>query len=225
MPSAVCPSGVAMQVPVLTPSIQCPSPPLRYQEGIIPGQNTPAIDNPFSIFEGKSMSPDEPVAKSSEPLVPVQDLGVMTLPILAAKIVCFLPWCIAVGATLSLAPHYSELVAFQTGYVPSLKGVRRFAYWAECGLQQVVIFFASIVIVGYFKMALGITLAAVAVSRFIYVWQDFRFDQSIPLGEDDCQSLYRIMMMDNYGLDKDTVIYTESESGENYRSVITGEES
>ena len=170
------------------------------------------------------MSVDEPVAPSLEPPAPRPSSNVMSLLILAAKVICFLPWCIAVGATLSLAPQYSELVAFQTGYVASLKGVRRFAYWTECGLQQIAIFFASVVIIGYFQMALGVSFAALVLSRFIYAWQDFKFDNSIPLGEDDRQSLYRIAMMDNYGLDKDTVIYIESEGGESHRSFIVGED-
>jgi hypothetical protein len=197
---------------------------LHFADGIIPGQNTPVIDDPVSAFGGQSMSNDAPVARSSAPPVLQKSSNITSMLILAAKVTFFLPWCIAVGATLSLAPQYSELVAFQTGYVASLQGIRRFAYLAECGFQQVAIFFASIIIVGYCQMAVGVTLAVLVLSRFIYVWQDFKFDQSIPLGEDDRQSLYRIAIMDNYGLDKDTVIYTESENGETYRSVIVGED-
>jgi hypothetical protein len=167
------------------------------------------------------MSADEPV---SPPPALRQSLSILSVLTLAAKVVFFLPWCIAVGATLSLAPQYSELVTFQTGYVSSLQGVRRFAHWAECGLQQVTIFFASIAVLGYFQMALGVTVAALVLSRFIFVWQNFKFDQSIPLGEDDRQSLYRIAMLDNYGLDKNTVVFTKLENGEPCRSVIVGED-
>ena len=73
-------------------------------------------------------------------------------------------------------------------------------------------------------MALGVTVAALVLSRFIFVWQDFEFDQSIPLGEDDRQSLYRIAVLDNYGLDKNTVVFTKLENGEPCRSVIVGED-
>lgn len=203
---------------------KCPSPSFYFGEGIIPGQNTPVINDidHVSTSEGQSMLVDEPVTPSPASPAP-QYFSLISFLIITAKVICFLPWCIAVGATLSLAPQYSDLVAFQTGYVASLQGVRRFAYWAECGLQQVAIFTASVIIVCYFKMSLGITLAAVAFSRFIYVWQDFKFDQSIPLGQDDRQSLYRVAVMDNYGLDKNTIILMESE-GEVYRSVVIGED-
>jgi hypothetical protein len=193
-------------------------------EGIIPGQNSPVLDDPASTFEKESESNDEHLAQPSAPLVPHGDSRIRSTMVMAAKVAFFLPWCIAVGATLSLAPQYCELVTFQTGYVASLQGIRRFAHWAECGIQQVSIFFASILVVGYFQMAIGVTVAALVLSRFICVWQDFEFDQSIPLGEDDRQSLYRIAMMENYGLDKDTVIYIKSENGETYQSVIVGED-
>lgn len=209
---------------LMTCFVQCSSPPLRYMEGIIPGQNSPVIDDSASTSGKESESSVEHLAQSPAPLAPHGHSRVKFTMVMAAKVTFFLPWCIAVGATLSLAPQYCELVAFQTGYVASLQGIRRFAHWAECGIQQVSIFFASILLVSYFQMAVGITVAALVLSRFICVWQDFKFDQSIPLGEDDRQSLYRIAMMENYGLDSDTMIYIKSENGETYRSVIVGED-
>jgi len=210
----------SQQTNLLTSLVQCRSPALNYADGIIPGQNTPVVDgsDPAGTFPGKSMSVNEPVVTPSAP----SQFGAVPIMILVAKIICFLPWCLAVGATLLLAPQYSELVAFRTGYVSSLQGVRRFAHWAECGLQQVTIFFASIAIIGYFQMAVGVTLAVLVLSRFIFVWQNFEFDQSIPLGEDDRQSLYRIAMLENYGLDRNTVICTKAENGETFRSAIAG---
>src|ERR1700722_9747782 len=48
-------------------------------------------------------------------------------------VLCFLPWCIAVGACIVLSPKHLDLVAFHTGYhnlneIP--RGIRRFAHWA-----------------------------------------------------------------------------------------------
>ena len=128
--SAVRFSDISAKILSLTYFIQRSSTFISYQDGIIPGQNTPIVNDLVNTFEGEFMSFEEPVVQPSKPLDPARHFDVMSFLILAAKVVCFLPWCIAVGATLSLAPQYLELVTFQTGYVPSIRGVRRFAYWA-----------------------------------------------------------------------------------------------
>ncbi|KIJ10451.1 hypothetical protein PAXINDRAFT_16536 [Paxillus involutus ATCC 200175] len=85
------------------------------------------------------------------------------------RILLFIPWCAAVGGALLLSPNHVELVAFRTGYLPSPKGLRRFARWADCAYPHVMVFFACVVVV---------------------LW----VDRSIPLGEDDQQSLYLVIM-------------------------------
>lgn len=188
-----------------------------HTDGIIPGNNSPVINGSLHDADGFVPSIGEPLPTPREP---VASLGVISTLVLAAKIICFLPWCITVGAALLLSPHHLDLIAFQTGYLPHVQGVPRFAHWANCGLQHVAIFFAAIFAVGYCNTAVGLALVAFFLVRFVYVWQNFEFDQSIPLGEDDRQSLYRVAMMEACGLDKNTVIYRVVGDNETLRSAI-----
>lgn len=110
------------------------------------------------------------------------------------RVLLFVPWCAAVGGVLLLFPACTELVAFGPGYLPSPKGIRRFAHWAECGQQHVMIFLAFLVVILWYNCALGLSLTCIVVSRFVYVWHGFKADNSIPLGEDDQQSLYLVVM-------------------------------
>ena len=110
------------------------------------------------------------------------------------RVLFFLPWCAAVGGALLLFPGYVESVAFRPGYLESPKGIRRFAHWAECGQQHVTIFFACLVAAVWYNFAVGLSLTSIVMSRFVFVWHDFNLDKSIPLGEDDQQSLYLLVM-------------------------------
>jgi hypothetical protein len=204
----------------LTDVLKRTSPILQFMEGIIPGNNTPVIDDSLNGFDGIATS----IGESPPSRGLVASPGTMSTLILAAKVACFLPWCITVGAALILFPQYLEFVTFQTGYLPSVQGVPRFAHWANYGLQHVVIFFASILAVGYYKTAFGVALGAFVLARFTYVWRNFKFNPSIPLGEDDRQSLYMVTMMESCGLDKDTVIYGVGEDNEILQSVIVDDD-
>ncbi|KAG9310820.1 hypothetical protein JVU11DRAFT_8673 [Chiua virens] len=110
------------------------------------------------------------------------------------RILFFVPWCVAVGGALLLFPNHVELVAFRTGYLPSQKGLRRFAHWAECGEQHVLIFLASLVALLWYDRIFGLSLTSIVVSRLVWVWHGFKVDRRIPLGEDDRQSLYLVVM-------------------------------
>jgi hypothetical protein len=118
----------------------------------------------------------------------------MTTLVRVLRISLFVPWCAAVGGALLLFPSYVELVAFRPGYLESPKGIRRFAHWAECGQQHVMIFLACLVAVLWYNLALGLSLTTIVVSRFVFVWHAFKVDGSIQLGEDDQQSLYLVIM-------------------------------
>ena len=122
-------------------------------------------------------------------------------------VLCFLPWCIAVGACIVLSPKHLDLVAFHTGYhnlneIP--RGIRRFAHWADIAVQHILIFVAFVVSVFWFDHSIGATLAASILARFVYVWRDFRFDKAIPLGADDRQTMYFLMM--NYEVSEEFCI-------------------
>ncbi|KAI9463419.1 hypothetical protein HD554DRAFT_2040949 [Boletus coccyginus] len=99
-----------------------------------------------------------------------------------------------VGGTLLLFPNHVELVAFCPRYLESPIGVWRLAHWAECGQQHVMIFLASLVTVLWYHYALGLSLTSIVVSGFMFVWHAFKVNKSIPLGEDDQQSLYLVIM-------------------------------
>ncbi|KAF8549683.1 hypothetical protein OG21DRAFT_1514930 [Imleria badia] len=121
-------------------------------------------------------------------------LNFRTILVHVLRILLFLPWCAAVGGALLLFPSYVELVAFRPGYLESPKGIRRFAHWAECGQQHVMIFLACLVAALWYNFSLGISLSSIVMSRLVFMWHGFKVDKSIPLGEDDQQSLYLIIM-------------------------------
>ncbi|KIJ64225.1 hypothetical protein HYDPIDRAFT_28662 [Hydnomerulius pinastri MD-312] len=106
------------------------------------------------------------------------------------RILLFVPWCAAVGGALLLFPNQLELVTFRPGYLPSPKGLRRFAHWADCAHQHVMIFFACIAILLWYDKVIGLSFTGALLSRFVYVWSYFSLDRNIPLGEDDQQSVY-----------------------------------
>ncbi|KAG8215367.1 hypothetical protein J3R82DRAFT_8964 [Butyriboletus roseoflavus] len=129
--------------------------------------------------------------------VPRTEYDVLTFGRILAYILrvsLFVPWCAAVGGVLLLFPSYVELVAFHPGYLPPPQGIRRFAYWAECGQQHVLIFLTFLVAVLWYNRTLGLSLTSIVMSRLVFVWYDFKVDKSVPLGEDDQQSLYLVIM-------------------------------
>lgn len=131
--------------------------------------------------------------------------------VLIARVVCFIPWCIAVGGAIVLSPSHMELFAFTAGYQSSLKGIYRFAYWADCAMQHVAIFFAFIAILGWLNRPLGAFLAASILMCFVLGWRDFVLDRSIPLGDDDRQTFY--LVFTNYGLGKETLNMQKTATG------------
>lgn len=150
--------------------------------------------------------------------------AVMMIPLFVAKMICFVPWCVAVGGALLLFPQNLEFIAFQTGYLKSVQGIQRFAHWANYASDHLMIFIAFTFAVGYCNTSFGATLGAFVLARFIYVWQDFKFDRSIPLGQDDRQSMYMVAMMEDYGIREDTVIYGVGEDKEICQSVIVDDD-
>ncbi|KAI0945906.1 hypothetical protein AcV7_010020 [Taiwanofungus camphoratus] len=111
------------------------------------------------------------------------------------RIIFFLPWCITVGGAILLSPQHLEIITFPPGYLSSPTGTRRFAFWADCAAHQVFIFLACLAAYVWWDFPRGVLLASAALARFVYVWHDFRVDQSIPPGEDDRQSLYLVVTL------------------------------
>lgn len=108
----------------------------------------------------------------------------------AAKALFFLPWCVAVGGTIVLSPYHLDAVAFKTGYVSHERGPRRFGYWAQCAHQHVVIFLAFLAVCAWWNMRYGAWAVAAVLAGAVYAWYDFRIDLTVPLGDDQRQSLY-----------------------------------
>ena len=109
---------------------------------------------------------------------------------LVIQIICFLPWCIAVGGALILFPDHLEYLAFQTGDLNSPTGIRRFSHWAEYGMQHVVIFGAFLGLFVFLFPTTGFLLIGGLLAQFYHVWSYFSLDRTVPLGTDDLQTVY-----------------------------------
>jgi hypothetical protein len=132
--------------------------------------------------------------------------------ILLAKVLGFLPWCIAVGGAIMLYPTQLELVAFNTGYQSSLKGIQRFAYYADCAMQHVAIFVGCVAVLCWWSSTFVTTLLVATITAgFCLAWGDFVLDRSIPLGHDDRQTIY--LVFTNYGLQGDSIVFRKTEAG------------
>lgn len=120
----------------------------------------------------------------------LKSLTISKLFYLVVRILCFLPWCISVGGALVLFPDYLEYLAFQTGYISSPTGIRRFSHWAEYGMQHVVIFCVFLGLFVFVSPTAGFLLIGGLLAQFYHVWNYFSLDRTIPLGTDDLQTVY-----------------------------------
>ncbi|KAF5314845.1 hypothetical protein D9619_007268 [Psilocybe cf. subviscida] len=109
---------------------------------------------------------------------------------ISLRLVCFLPWCAAVGAALILSPEHLEFIAFRPGYIKSLSGIRRYAYWAEYGYQHVVIFVGALAMFTWIYPTAGFVVLGGLLAQFCMAWHTFLLDRNIPLGDDDQQSVF-----------------------------------
>jgi len=78
-------------------------------------------------------------------------------------------------------------------------------------MHHVMIFLAFIVIVGWWKTSIGILLATGVLAQFVFAWRDFVLDRTVPLGEDDRQTIY--LVATNYGLDEDSMNLKRTQAG------------
>ena len=120
----------------------------------------------------------------------VKSLTISKIFDLVIRILLFLPWCIAVGGALVLFPDHLEYIAFQTGYVTSPTGMRRFSHWTHYGFHHIVIFVASVILFGFLFPATGCLLFGGLLAQYYHVWNRFSLDRTVPLGSDDLQSVY-----------------------------------
>src|ERR1700722_503817 len=159
------------------------------QEVSVPSADTYAVDNPI---------PDWPKSPLGNVLI-------------LLKIICFIPWCIAVGGAIILCPNQLVLVAFGAGYQSSLKGIKRFAYWADSAMQHLVIFCGFVATVAWWNQLVGGFLLTGIMAAFLFAWGDFVLDRNIPLGQDDRQTIF--LVVTNYGLPDDSLVFQHTADG------------
>lgn len=150
---------------------------------------------------------------------------------IASRIVCFLPWCVAVGGIIVLSPSHLDTVASVLGYTKPVKGIYRFAHWSECAMHHVVIFLGVVASIAWWSHAAGILLVAGLLAQSFLAWGDFVVDRTIPLGDDDRQTIYLLAMQYGRGggLNDEMMNLRKTESGfflaEDASQSIDGEES
>lgn len=106
------------------------------------------------------------------------------------RTVLFLPWCIAVGGSIVLFPKGLDMITFRSGYLEPLSGIYRFAHWVDHAFEHVMIFVAFTGFIFWWSPAVGFVVGCAVVAIGVHAWYDFRLDPSVPLGEDDRQSVY-----------------------------------
>ena len=160
----------------------------------------------------------KPTQKCHLPTLPSLDNPVPDWPksplgnvLILLKIICFIPWCIAVGGAVILCPNQLELVAFGAGYQSSLKGIKRFAYRADTAMQHLVIFCGFVAAVAWWNQLVGVFLLTGIMVAFLFAWGDFVLDRNIPLGRSDRQTIFLVVA--NYGFPDDSIVFQKTADG------------
>ncbi|CAA7261560.1 unnamed protein product [Cyclocybe aegerita] len=121
----------------------------------------------------------------------VRNLDMHSLSSLALKVIFFVPWCIAVGGSLVLAPDHVDCIAFGLGYLePPPTPIHRFSHWANYGLQYVSIFLALVAMIVYSFPSSGLVLCGGLLAQFSWEWHAFLADRTKSLGSDDRQTVH-----------------------------------
>lgn len=137
----------------------------------------------------------------------------------AIRLICFPPWCVAVGGALLFSPEHLEPLAFRTGYLGALYGIRRYAHWAEYGFQHIVAFLTFLGFITWLMPTVGLLCIGGLMAQFCWAWHTFLLDRNIPLGEDDRQTVY--LLATSTWL-KDTTVHIRK-IGDSFYSTERGE--
>ncbi|KAG7098053.1 hypothetical protein E1B28_000027 [Marasmius oreades] len=154
---------------------------------------------------------EEPFPPQESPSAIRKKIDISTL-VIPFQILCFLPWCIAVGCALLVFPKHLEQLVFSSGYYfssnsiaggtslpPPPRGIHRFAHLAEFTVPHVMAFLGFLLVSIWWNPPLGSGLATLALSQGVLSWQDFREDFGVPLGEDDRMSVYWVLKRYAFG--------------------------
>ncbi|KAI0648963.1 hypothetical protein C8Q79DRAFT_1007554 [Trametes meyenii] len=110
----------------------------------------------------------------------------------------FVPWCVAVGGAILLAPASAGALAFRGGFVRGAappRGLRRLAYWADNAYEHVFVFLAvAAVALFYADPRRAVWVLAAAVVRIAWVWGGYRPGEGLHLrvGQNDQESLWLV---------------------------------
>jgi hypothetical protein len=148
---------------------------------------SPPLVNAFTSYPS-STSIHNPIAAAVE--------EAKTTIAVILKVIFFLPWCVTVGGCILLCPTYLDFVTFKFGLLPSPSGIRRFSHWADIAHCHVSIFLACILGLGYLDKGLGVIVGMAVLAGIVDAWWDFRVDKTIPLGENDMQSIWLVLRGD-----------------------------
>lgn len=118
------------------------------------------------------------------------------------RMLLFLPWCIAVGGSIILFPNGLDIITFRSGFLDPLSGIYRFAHWVDHAFEHIIIFVSFAGLVCWLNPAFGCVAGCAMGAMVFNAWHDFRLDPTVPLGEDDRQSVYlsvtRFWMSDDF---------------------------
>ena len=117
-------------------------------------------------------------------------LSVFTL---SARILLFLPWCIAVGGAIVLSPAHLSSLGFTSilNYIsPPSTAIEHFAHWANYGLQHVTIFLGFVITFLWMFPNAGLICLGALMAQFCWAWHDFLPDRTVAIGENERQMVY-----------------------------------
>ncbi|KAI0671882.1 hypothetical protein C8Q78DRAFT_803408 [Trametes maxima] len=116
----------------------------------------------------------------------------------ALLFVLFVPWCVAVGGAILLAPASAGALAFRGGFVRGTappRGLRRLAYWADNAYEHVFVFLAVVAAaLFYADLRRAAWVLAAAIVRVGWVWGGYRPAEDLHrrVGENDQESLWLV---------------------------------
>ncbi|KAM5544516.1 hypothetical protein V8D89_001414 [Ganoderma adspersum] len=153
----------------------------------------PAPNTGTTILRPRSAPPTSAVKEAAVPPTPTPFPNLL-------RLLLFMPWCITVGATITLFPAHIERVVFSSGYIPapSPRGIDRFCFWADTARDYACIFCFALLSLFMASPRVAWIACALALARFAWVWGPHACATGrgcccmhVPerLGEDDMESL------------------------------------
>lgn len=122
----------------------------------------------------------------------MDQLTILSVVTHSARILLFLPWCIAVGGAIVLSPaHLSSLGFTSLNYMsPPSTAIEHYAHWANYGLQHVTIFLGFVVTFLWAFPNAGLMCLGALMAQFCWAWHDFLPDPTVAVGENERQMVY-----------------------------------